>query len=72
MQIVKHFEHAYNAENESGIPAVTRCMVFCSFREGVTEIVVGNKIQCSLFKLTLARSSLAGYTQRSQAFDKSP
>lgn len=39
-QIVKHFEQAYNAANESGTPAVTRCMVFCSFREGVTEIVV--------------------------------
>ncbi|KAJ9105478.1 hypothetical protein QFC21_001849 [Naganishia friedmannii] len=37
--IVKHFEHAYNAANESGNPAVTRCMVFCSFRDGVTEIV---------------------------------
>ncbi|KAJ9112353.1 hypothetical protein QFC19_000773 [Naganishia cerealis] len=37
--VVKHFEQAYNAANESGKPAVTRCMVFCSFREGVTEIV---------------------------------
>ncbi|KAJ9120719.1 hypothetical protein QFC22_002650 [Naganishia vaughanmartiniae] len=37
--VVKHFEHAYNAADESGNPAVTRCMIFCSFRDGVTEIV---------------------------------
>lgn len=48
VQIVKHFEQAYNAANESGTPAVTRCMVFCSFREGVTEIVVCAKFAFAL------------------------
>jgi ERCC4-related helicase len=41
VQLSDHLE-AKRVGSQSGENSVTRCMIFCSFREGVNELVVGS------------------------------